>query len=176
MPALVAGLLGGEGGGAPPAMVEPLLAVVGAMPGGLSEAAVRSIGRPAGQGGRHAAWQFSALAGLLAARERARTPLSIDMDKPFAGLWDSARKLVEDDSADLADRLAAASLLGHSSPRNQTDRDRLTGLIRPRVPVALQQAAVASLARQSDPGSPNSCSPAGDAIPRRSARRSSTRC
>ena len=88
------------------------------MPGGLSEAAVRSIGQPAGQGGRYAPWQFSALAGLLAARERARTPLSIDMDKPFAGLWESARKLVEDDSADLADRLAAASLLGHSASRN----------------------------------------------------------
>ncbi len=116
VPALLGGVLGGPGEGEPPPeMVEPLLALAGALPGGLSEAAVRSIGRPAGQGGRFAPWQFSALAGLLAARERARKPLSIDLDQPFAELRDSARRLVPDDAAGEAERLAAISLLRHSA-------------------------------------------------------------
>ena len=153
-----------------------MLALAGSLPGGLSEAAVRSIGRPAGQGGRFAPWQFAALAGLLAARERSKTPLSIDLDRPFAGLWESARRLVPDEAADEADRLAAVSLLRHSAARNADDRDRLAGLLRPRVPVALQQAAVAG------PGLPPR--PEGRRHPprrvegtdrRRSGRRSSTR-
>jgi putative membrane-bound dehydrogenase-like protein len=152
VPALLAGLLGREGGGAPPPdMVEPLLALAGALPGGMNEAAVRSIGEPAGQGGRYAAWQYAALAGLLAARERARSTRSIDLDRPFAGVWESARHLVSDDSAGEAERLAAVALLRHSAPRDAADRDRLIGLLRPRVPVALQQAAVSSLGYWHDP-------------------------
>jgi putative membrane-bound dehydrogenase-like protein len=153
VPALLGGLLGGEGAGEPPPeMVEPLLALAGALPGGgLSEEAVRSIGRPAGQGGRFAPWQFSALAGLLSARERSRKPLSIDPDQPFAGLWDAARRLVADDGADEAGRLAAISLLRHSARRDARDRDRLAGLLRPRVTVAIQQAAIAGLGRINDP-------------------------
>ena len=108
VPTLLAGLLGGEEAAAPPEFVEPLLALAGSLPGGgLDEAAARSIGRPAGQGGRYAAWQFSALAGLLAARERARTPLSTDFDRPFAGVWESARRVVAEESADETERLAA---------------------------------------------------------------------
>jgi putative heme-binding domain-containing protein len=153
VPALLSGLLGGEGAGEPPPeMVEPLLALAGALPGGgLSATAIRSIGRPAGQGGRFAPWQFSALAGLLAARERARRPLSIDLDQPFAGLWQAARRLVPDDGADEAERLAAISLLRHSAARDVHDRDRLAGLLRPRVSVAVQQAAIACLGRVNDP-------------------------
>ena len=105
-------------------MVEPLLALAGALPGGgLSDAAIRSIGRPAGQGGRFAPWQFSALAGLLSARERARKPLSIDLDQPFASLWESARRLVPDDTAVEAERVAAVSLLRPlGSERRQRSR------------------------------------------------------
>jgi putative membrane-bound dehydrogenase-like protein len=153
VPALLGGLLGSAGAAEPPPeMVEPLLALAGALPGGgLSEAAVRSIGRPAGQGGRFAPWQFSALAGLLSARERARKPLAIDLDQPFAELWESARQLIEDDAADVAERLAAISLLRHSAAREARDRQRLAALLRPREAVAIQLAAVASLARVNDP-------------------------
>jgi putative heme-binding domain-containing protein len=111
----------------------------------------RSIGQPAGQGGRYAPWQYSALAGLLSARERAKSPLSIDAYPPFAGLLDSARRLVSDDEADEAERIAAVSLLRHSAARNAGDYSRLVGLLRPRVPIALQQAAVAGLGHLNDP-------------------------
>jgi putative membrane-bound dehydrogenase-like protein len=153
VPTLLAGLPGGDHFAAPPPeFVEPLLALAGSLPGGgLEEAAARSIGRPAGQGGRYAAWQFSALAGLLAARERSKAPLSMDLDRPFAEMWEYARRLVSDDAAEEAERLAAVSLLRHSAARNAGDRDRLASLLRPRVPVALQQAAVAGLGFLNDP-------------------------
>ncbi len=153
VPALLGGLLSGEGAGEPPPeMVEPLLALAGALPGGgLSDAAIRSIGRPAGQGGRYAPWQFSALAGLLSARERARKPLSIDLDQPFASLWESARRLVPDDTAVEAERVAAVSLLRHSAAKDASDRDRIAGLLRPRVSAAIQQAAVTNLGYVNDP-------------------------
>ncbi len=115
LPALLTNLLGGDGAEKPGPIVEPLLALAGSLPGGLSEAAVRSIGRPAGQGSRYASWQYSALAGLLAARERSRKPLALDVDVPFAALWESARRVVADDAADEADRLAVVSLLRHSA-------------------------------------------------------------
>ena len=107
---LLSSLLGADEEGTPPPseMVERLLEVAGALPGGgLNEAVAKTIGKPAGQGGRHAPWQFAALAGLLAARDRSKTPRSLDLDKPFAGLWEAARGLVKDDSASEADRLAA---------------------------------------------------------------------
>jgi putative membrane-bound dehydrogenase-like protein len=149
--ALLAGLLGGDPAAPPPPeIVEPMLALAGALPGGLDEAAARSIGRPAGQGGRFAAWQFSALAGLLAARERSKG-LAIDLDRPFAGLWESARRLVSDQAGDESERIAAVSLLRHNAARDVGDRDRLAGLLRPRVPVAVQQAAVAALGHVNEP-------------------------
>jgi putative heme-binding domain-containing protein len=150
---LLAGLLGGPDGAAPPPeIVESLLELTGAAPGGgPDEATIRSIGRPAGQGGRYAAWQFSALAGLLAARERTKVPPSIETGPAFAGLWEAARRLVADEAAGEADRLAAVSLLRHSAARDAGDRDRLAGLLRPRVPFALQQAAAGGLGRLPDP-------------------------
>ena len=152
VPALLAGVLGGDQPAAPPEFVEPLLALAGAMPGGgLNEAAARSIGRPAGQGGHYAAWQYSALSGLLAARERSKASPSTELDRSFSGLWDSARKLVAEGGAQESERLAAVSLLRHSAARDRQDRDRLAGLLKPRVSVTVQQAAVASLGHLNDP-------------------------
>jgi putative membrane-bound dehydrogenase-like protein len=153
---LLAELVGGPTGGDPPAaMVEPLLALAGSLPDrGVLESLTRSIARPAGQGGRYAAWQFAALAGLLAARDRARARAPLDLDRPFADMWNTARTLVTDDSAGEPDRLAAVRLLGHAAARDPGDRDRLVGLLRPRVPVDVQQAAVAALGRTTDPKVP----------------------
>ncbi len=62
-----------EGIAPPPHMVEPLLEMAGAIPGvGLNAAVARTIGKPAGPGGHYAPWQFAALAGLLAARDRSK--------------------------------------------------------------------------------------------------------
>jgi putative heme-binding domain-containing protein len=153
VPTLLSTLLGGgQGESPPPEIIEPLLGLAGSLSSDRLNADVaRSIGQPAGQGGRYAAWQYSALAGLVSAWERAKSPTSVEAYPPFAGLLDSARRLVSADSGDEAERLAAVSLLRHSAARNDGDRDRLAGLLRPRVPVALQQAAVASLGHLSDP-------------------------
>jgi len=150
---LLANLIaGGDGNAPPPAMVEPLLALAGSLPKqSLDTAVTRSIGEPAGKGGRYAPWQFAALAGLVEARDRARSPLGLDLDKPFAGLWDASRGLLRDDSAGEADRLAAVRLLGHTAAGNPADRDLLVSLLRPQVGIGLQQAAVTALGRTSDP-------------------------
>jgi putative membrane-bound dehydrogenase-like protein len=150
---LLSELLGADEEGTPPPseMVEPLLEVAGALPGGgLNEAVARTIGKPAGQGGRYAPWQFAALAGLLAARDRSKAQLSLDLDKPFAGLWEAARSLVKDDSAAEADRLAALPVLRYSAARNPADQELLFALLRPQVPVGLQQAAVSALSRSAE--------------------------
>src|SRR6185312_11574572 len=128
-----------QAGSPPPEIVEPLLGLAGSLSRDRLNADVaRSIGQPAGQGGRYAAWQYSALAGLVSAWERAKSPSSVEAYPPFAELLDSARRLVSADSGDEAERLAATSLLRHSAARNDGDRDRLAGLLRPRVSVALQ--------------------------------------
>ncbi len=153
VPTLLAELLGRDEAGTPPpeAIVEPLLEVAGAMPGsGLNEAVARTIGKPAGTAERYAPWQFAAMAGLLGARERSKRPLSLDLDKPFAGLWAAARGLVKDDQAPAAERLAAVGLLGHAAARNPDDRDLLVRTLRPQVPLELQQAAVTALGRTTD--------------------------
>ncbi len=149
---LLANLIGGsESDATPPAMVEPLLALAGSLPnGGLSSEVTRAISEPAEKGGRYAPWQFAALAGLVDARDRARKPSGLDLDKPFAGLWDASRRLLKDDAAAEADRLAAVRLLGHTAAKDAADRDLLVSLLRPQVPIDLQQAAVTALGRISD--------------------------
>jgi len=150
---LLANLIGGgEGDATAPAMVEPLLALAGSLPDrSLNAAVARSIGEPAGPGGSYAPWQFAALAGLVQARDRARRPLGLDLDKPFAGLWSASRRLIQDDTAGEADRLAAVRLVGHAAAKNPADRDLLVGLLRPQVAIDLQQAAVLALGRTTDP-------------------------
>jgi putative membrane-bound dehydrogenase-like protein len=153
---LLANLTGGADtdptGPAPaPALVESLLALAGSLPQESFSAVARSIGKPAGQHGSYAPWQFAALAGLMDASDRSRKSLGVDFDQPFAGLWDESRRLVQDDRAGEPDRHAAIRLLGHSAARRPADRDLLAGLLRPQVPIALQQAAVAALGRAGDP-------------------------
>ena len=72
------------------------------------------------------------------------------MEAQFVPLWEAARALVRDDSAPEADRLPAVSLLGRGAASHPDDRDLLAGLLRPRVPVGLQQAAVTALGRTAD--------------------------
>jgi putative membrane-bound dehydrogenase-like protein len=151
VPALLAFVLG-SGGDPPRAMVEPLLALAGALPDQqLQNSLVRPIAEPAGQGGRFAPWQFAALTGLLEARARSRQPGRIDLDRSFTGLWESARGLARDDSAAESDRLPAVRLLGYAAARQPADRDLLVGLLHPRVSIDVQQAAVAALGRTTDP-------------------------
>jgi len=110
----------------------------------------RAISVPAGQGSRYAPWQFTALAALLEARDRASKPPAVDLDKPFGSVWSAARRLITDSSAVEAEQVAAAQLVGYSAGRDSKDRDLLLGLLRPQVSVRLQQAAVTALGRTDD--------------------------
>ena len=87
VPTLLAGLLGGDDGGAAAARDRRAAAGAGRRAAGRARARPRP-GRSAGRRGRGGATPPGSSPrspGLLAARERARTPLSIDLDRPFAG-------------------------------------------------------------------------------------------
>ncbi len=112
---------------------------------------VRTIAVAAGQKGRYAPWQFTALAGLLEARDHATRPLEVDLDKPFAWVWGAAHRVITDESAPEAERIGAAQLIGYGARRNIKDRDLLLALLRPQVSPGLQQAAAAALGRTEDP-------------------------
>jgi len=111
----------------------------------------QTIAEPAGQGGRYASWQFSMLASLLDARDRAGRAHDLDLDKPFALVWTAARSATDDDGAPESERIGAVQLVGYAGRRNAKDRDRLLALLRPKVSIGLQQAAVASLGKGNDP-------------------------
>ncbi len=133
-------------------MLGPLLSLaVSRRDRGPLEAIEKSIATPAGKDGHYTPWQFTALAVLLEARDRVHNQPAIDFDRPFVLVWPAARRAVNDADADLAERAAAASLLGYGARRINKDRDLLLGLLNPRVPVDLQQAAVVALGKTTDP-------------------------
>jgi putative membrane-bound dehydrogenase-like protein len=135
----------------PAAVVEPLLALAGAIESPETRASlVRAITTPSGPGGRFAAWQFSALVGWLDAAARVRSPLDSPAQHSFAPLLMAARALAGDDKASEEDRLRAIRLLGRDTGQAEADREVLLALFRPQVSSALQQAAVATLARSDD--------------------------
>jgi putative heme-binding domain-containing protein len=115
---------------------------------------VRALGTPALPGSRFAAWQFSALAGLLDASERVRRPVSTEDNRELDALRAAARAVAGDSGAGENDRIAAIRLLGRESTRRDEDRDLLAGLLRPQVSGPLQQAAVSALGRTRDPRVP----------------------
>jgi putative membrane-bound dehydrogenase-like protein len=141
----------GQGGPAAMAFIGPLLRLGFA---GSERAPIelltRTIAVPVGQGGRYAPWQFAALAGLLDARDQSNQ-LDHDLDKPFASVWSAARRVLADDRSPEDERIGAVRLVGYGARQNTTDLERLVGLFRPRVPIGLQQAAVAALATTADP-------------------------
>ena len=144
---------GGQGTTAPPAaIIEPLMRLAVALKDpALFDGLTRTIAQPAGQGGRFAPWQFSALAGLLDARDRTGVTANVDFEKPFAAVWSAARRVVDDESAPEPERIGAAQLIGYGARSNVNDRDHLIGLLRPQVSPALQQAAVAALGATREP-------------------------
>jgi putative heme-binding domain-containing protein len=147
VPLLTALFEGARDAPPPAAVVEPLFALAGALENRQSlETLVRTMTTPGGPGGTFAPWQFSALAGWLDASARTGRPIDPRAEPRFAPLLGAARALVADDKASEDDRLRAVRLLG----RDAADHDVLLGLFRPQVSSALQQAAVAALARSDD--------------------------
>ncbi len=117
------------------------------------------IAKPAGTADTYAAWQFSAMSGLLDAAARAHKPL----DRFFGGdprstasvarldaLWPAARAVAVDAKSPEADRLAALALLGRDPRQRDAERALIVELLKPQVSFAVQLAAIAAIARGDD--------------------------
>ncbi|MEX0678781.1 MAG: PVC-type heme-binding CxxCH protein [Pirellulales bacterium] len=133
----------------PPAdLLEQLVGLTSAYDDERSLAAtLQKIGRPSD--GKYAAWQLTALAGLLDALDRRdRSWEKYDPQKALSKMFDFARATVADESAPEELRLRAVRLLGRSVRGREADIHSLVALLVPQSSGALQTAAVAALARQ----------------------------
>ena len=148
-------LLKGPAEPPPQAVIEPLVVVAGSIEDpSASESMIRAISTPAGQGGSYAPWQFAAARGLFEASRRSRRPIEGSRQQKLLKLHDAARRLVEDGSATIPQRIGAVNLLGFMAASKSDDRDLLVGLLKPRVAIEVQQAAISALARSADPRVP----------------------
>ncbi len=151
--ALLAGLFGEAKSGPPPsAVVEWLFALVGRQGGQADlKELTHILETPAGQGGRYAPWQFSALAGLLDTLDRSGKAREIRpaLDR-IDGIWSAARHAAEDDKAADDLRTSAIRLLGRTHSNVDEDRTRLEKLLNPKLSIDLQRAAISSLGRIPD--------------------------
>jgi putative membrane-bound dehydrogenase-like protein len=139
----------------PQAVVEPLVALAESTQNQAAiSSVVRAIARPAGQGDAYAPWQFAALRGLLEASARSKHEIDPIREQGLLGLLEAARKLARDEAAGDDARAQAAGLLGFTAVTRADDRDILVDLLKPRLPIGLQQAALAALGRSVDPKVP----------------------
>ncbi len=107
--------------------------------------------------GRYAAWQYTALAGLLEMLDQRSSSLAKSQQegnadlqaalKRLAGLFEAARTTVTSQQAPRAEQLAAIRLLGHGLDQQQEDLALLANLLLPQTPHELQAAAITSLGR-----------------------------
>ncbi len=142
----------------PAELIEKLLGLVVAL--GDDGAAGRVLSKVTNPGGaKYLTWQFSALAGLLDALDRQKLSFQkfqetrkADLkDANLEGLFAGARSIVANPKALQAERLIAVRLLGRGLTEQDADLNLLGELLRPEVPHALQEAALAGL--QLRPGS-----------------------
>ena len=109
-------------------------------------AALQRIGQP--HEGEYAAWQLTALAGLLSALEQRDTDWQkYDPEQSLAKMFAFARATASDESAEEDQRLRAIRLLGWSDATRGEDIASLAALLVPQSSGALQAAAVETLAR-----------------------------
>ncbi|HLJ92515.1 MAG TPA: PVC-type heme-binding CxxCH protein [Gemmataceae bacterium] len=154
---------GGQSGSPPALLTENLLRLASVLGDSATFAMMlQKVSSP--ENGRHAAWQFAALAGLLDAlgqRNSSLVKLEQEGDeerrtavRQLERLFDSARTTVSDPQAPMADRLQAVRLLGRGPDRRQEDRAALARLLVPQTPEELQSGVVAGLGHLRDPGVP----------------------
>src|SRR5205807_1625055 len=103
------------------------------------------------------AWQTAGLAGFLDALDRHHTSLSefqsgadSSLQKKLSNLepvFNQARQVAIDSSANEAERLLACRLLGRGLTGREQDISRLGEVLRPQNSSALQQAALSGLSR-----------------------------
>ena len=123
---------------APAAIVGPLLSLaVSQTDRAPIELLTRTITVPAGQGGRYAPWQFAMLAGLLDARDHARSALISISTSPSRGSGRPPAAWLPTMRRPRPSASAPSSLIGYGARRNTKDRDLLDrslaapGLARP---------------------------------------------
>ena len=117
--------------------------------------ALAEISQP--HNGAYLSWQFTAMAGFLDALDRQKLALNDFQEAGSAnlktvkleGLFAAARSRAADSAAPERERVDAIRLLGRGVSEQQSDLDRLGTLLRPEVPVAVQDAALSSLKRSS---------------------------
>ena len=104
---------------------------------------------------KYAAWQLTAVAGLLDALGRRDAGWEkYDATGQLARMFDVARMTVADETADEDDRLRAIRLLGRGEAKRTADIESLVALLVPQSTGAVQAAAVEALARIDDPRVP----------------------
>jgi putative membrane-bound dehydrogenase-like protein len=160
---LLAALQGGPRGTTPAELVENLLRLAGALGDrGATVMLLKAVG--AAEGGKYAAWQFSALAALLDTldqRNSSLPQLAKDGDEDvkaavrgLSELFAAARATVAGRKAPPAEQEQAVRLLGRGLDRWGEDADLLGALLVPQTPDAVQSAAVGALGRLRDPRVP----------------------
>jgi putative heme-binding domain-containing protein len=108
--------------------------------------ALERIGKSAD--GQYAAWQLTALAGLLDALDRREISWEkYDASQHLVKMFTHARSVAGDESAPQEQRLLCVRLLGRGESGRDADIATLAALLGPQSPGALQSAAVESLSR-----------------------------
>ncbi|HEV3138556.1 MAG TPA: hypothetical protein VGZ26_11645, partial [Pirellulales bacterium] len=108
--------------------------------------ALAKIGKA--ESGRYAAWQLTALAGLLDALDRRNLSWErYDPSQELTKMFEFARGIVANDAAPEEDRLRAVRLLGRSESQRAADIASLGALVAPQSSGALQTASVEALGR-----------------------------
>jgi putative membrane-bound dehydrogenase-like protein len=152
---MLVGLFKGPTDPPPQTVIEPLVIIAWAIEHrGATDSVIRAISTPAGQGGSYASWQFAAARGLFEASRRWRRPIESSREQSLLKLHDAARRLVEDGSATIDQRIGAVNLLGFMAASKSDDRDLLVGLLKPQVAIEVQRAAISALGRSTDPQVP----------------------
>lgn len=143
------------------ALLEPLLTLAVALK--CDDALARLLDTIAApdDSGALSGWQYAAARGFLESLERRKlTPAALAdaAERPLAkalGRLDEmlarAAATAEDAAAEESLRVAAVGTLGRSAAHRREDLALLAGLLSPQTPLGVQAAAVAALARQSDP-------------------------
>ncbi|MBC7852186.1 MAG: c-type cytochrome, partial [Pirellulaceae bacterium] len=154
---VLAAVMGGNGKGPPPErLVDRLLRISAAL--GDDDALVKAIAAiTQAKDGKFAAWQFTALAGMLDVTARRKQSLDQKLDGNLRGqvvhVFKAARDTVAagrgDDKAAQSRRLAAISLLGRGPESQDQDLDTLAALLAPQESSDVQFAAAQTLAKLS---------------------------
>ncbi|MFO0796469.1 MAG: neutral/alkaline non-lysosomal ceramidase N-terminal domain-containing protein [Gemmataceae bacterium] len=155
LPSFAAALFAGAGPeGPPPALVRDLFATAAAagdaLPG-LLDAATKSVD------GKYRTWQLTAATGALdalARRGKAWEKLPEPTRAALAPLVASARRTIDAPASTEGELLAAVPLLGRDPTARRDDLVRLAAQLAATRPAAVQQAALAALARQPDAAVP----------------------